>query len=62
MTYSSLKRIIKQKEIEEENTKIFSRLITTPSTLKRLNWAKSSRQTEKYKENLNRSRRISPNI
>jgi hypothetical protein len=48
-TYSSLNRSIRMKEIEEENSKIFSRLIMTSPTIKRDQWIKRNIQTSKYK-------------
>jgi hypothetical protein len=48
-TYSSLNRSIRMKEIEQENSKIFSRLIMTSPTIKREQWVKRNIQTSKYK-------------
>jgi hypothetical protein len=50
--YSSLNRLIKSREIEEENSKLFSRILTATPTLKRKCWAKMQQQNQKYKENL----------
>lgn len=55
-TYSSLNRSIKLREIEQENSKIFSRLIMTSPTINRQQWIKRNIQTSKYKENLLRTK------
>lgn len=59
-TYSSLNRSIRLREIEQENSKIFSRLIMTSPTIKRDQWIKRNIQTSKYKENLHRGKCNSP--
>lgn len=48
-TYSSLNRSIRLKEIEDENSRMYSRLMMTSPTLKREQWVKRSIQTSKYK-------------
>jgi hypothetical protein len=48
-TYSFLNRSIKLKAIEDENSKIFSRLIRTSPTIRREQWIKRNIQTSKYK-------------
>lgn len=55
-SYSSLNRTMRAREIEQENSKIFSRLIMTSPTIKRQQWLKRNIQTSKYKENLLRSK------
>ncbi len=47
--YSSLNRSIRRKEIEQENSKLFSRLIMTSPTIKRDSLVKCHLQTIKYK-------------
>lgn len=55
-TYSSLNRSIKMRQIQEENSKMFSRLIMTSPTISRNQWKKRNLQTSKYKENLHRGK------
>jgi hypothetical protein len=59
-TYSSLNRSIKLRHIQQENSKMFSRLITTSPTISRHHWSKSNLQTSKYKENLHRGKCTHP--
>lgn len=55
-TYSSLNRTLRLREIEDQNTKMFSRLISTSPTIRREQWIKREVLTNKYKENLHRSK------
>jgi hypothetical protein len=48
-SYSSLTRNLKQKQIEEENSKMLLRIVTAAPTLKRKNWARMQQQHERYK-------------
>ncbi|EFX59853.1 hypothetical protein DAPPUDRAFT_346790, partial [Daphnia pulex] len=54
--YSSLNRSMRLRAIEEENCRIFSRLVSTSPTIRREQWRKSNLQTSKYKENLHRGK------
>ena len=55
-TYSSLNRTLRLKEIEDENTKMFSRLVTAAPTIRRAEWVRGNLQAMKYKENLLRGK------
>ena len=55
-TYSSVNRNIKQRAIDQENSKLLSRLITTSATLQRQKWAQSNEKITRYKENLHRGK------
>lgn len=48
-SYSSLTRNLKQRQIEKENSKMLSRIVTAAPTLKRKNWARMQQQHERYK-------------
>lgn len=54
--YSSLNRSIRQREIQEENNKMLTRLVTASPTIRRQQWQQRQIQTSKYKENLARSK------
>ncbi len=55
MVYN-IQKGMKQKSIDEENTRIFARLIQTTPTIKRNEWIRKNIEATKYKENINRSR------
>jgi len=48
-SYSSLTRNIKQRQIEQENSKLLLRIVTAAPSIKRKNWAKMQQQHERYK-------------
>lgn len=55
---ASITRCIKSRQIENENAKIFNRLIHTNPTLSRQDWMKSIKNNKQYKMNMSRTKCI----